>query len=66
MIVQIKDKLSNSLNPDKRITGKIGEVIRKLPDGYWLIEFSDILIVRKRKTEFLQWYVHETDLITIK
>lgn len=41
---------------------RVGNVIDKLPDGYWLIEFPQFDRMHKNKREILTWYIHKEDL----
>lgn len=65
-MVLIKSVLRKSLSPDKRygvfIQNQVGIVRQKLDDGYWLVEFAKLWVIRKGQREPLQWYVHIDDL----
>lgn len=74
MKIQVKDMLTKSRNPSEyelRIENKKGDIVDNLNDGYYLIEFRDLLLKkivkfdRKKsiKLVHLQWYVHENDFL---
>lgn len=69
MTIRVNDVLKQTRNPlEYGITlyNKIGSVVHKLDDGYWLIEFSLSVVYKGKKMKYLQWYIHELDLTVIK
>jgi hypothetical protein len=62
MEVKVKHELKRSLNNGQHdLRNKTGYLLEILEDGYGLLEFSDIIVTRKFRSEILQWYIHETD-----
>jgi hypothetical protein len=80
MNIKVNSSLINAHSPTRNplehgftITDRTGKVIHVLDDGFYLIEFKELLInkmitIDKKKKMAkvpLQWYVHERDLTII-
>lgn len=64
MKIIINSKLVKSRNPTEhkiKLENQSGEIIQVVGDGYNLILFKQFKITRKKKSEYLEWYVHDTD-----
>lgn len=64
MKIIINSKLVKSRNPTEhkiKLENQSGEIIQVVGDGYNLILFKQFKITSKNKSEYLEWYVHDTD-----
>lgn len=69
MKIKVKQTLTKSRNPKEykiKLENQIGMLIQVLGDGYNLVRFEQFKIVRKGKSESLEWYIHDLDLFLEK